>query len=321
MENEKQTFIKVNMLSLNYKRVKANFYYGDFRVRKESLNYIERLYNPFTIKENKVFKVNYKILGTCVKCESITDFTLVFEEDPELDPKEEYVMETVPPVDIVKRQIKILDNMLPDRHPILKSIPVLQSILFDTHKPIPYRDINEIIDPRLNPSQKEAITKALGTQDFHLVLGPPGTGKTTIISELCEKFAARGEKVLLTSWMNVAIDNALQTVLKEKKVDKKLICRIGAGDFKVAEDILPITLTGRLISDEIPGKMVVGSTLASAYNSVQGTNDFFDVVIVDEAGAATLPQTLLALVLGKKFILIGDHRQLQPVVSDENCKD
>ena len=51
--------------------------------------------------------------------------------------------------------------------------------------------------------------------------------------------------------MNVAIDNALQAVLKGEKVDENLICRIGAGDFKVAEHILPITLTGRLIRSEI----------------------------------------------------------------------
>ncbi|KKH98179.1 hypothetical protein EO95_18345, partial [Methanosarcina sp. 1.H.T.1A.1] len=315
MEKEKQTFVRVDVIALNYKRIKAkNFYYADFRVRSESLKYIERRYSPFVIRENKVFKVNYK-LGTCVKCESITDFTLVFEEDPELATTKEYVMETVPPVEIVNRQIRILQEMLLGHHPTLKSI------LFGTYQPAPYIDIAEIINPKLNPFQKKAAKKALGTQDFHLILGPPGTGKTTIISELCEKFAARGEKVLLASWMNVAIDNALQAVLKGNKVDENLICRLGAGDFKVAEDILPITLTGRLIRSELLRKKVVGSTLASAYKAVPESNDLFDVVIVDEAGAATLPQTLLALVLGKKFILIGDHRQLPPVVSDENCAE
>jgi DNA replication ATP-dependent helicase Dna2 len=315
MEKEKQTYIKVNMLALNYKRVKKNnFFYVDFRVLSESLKFIERKYSPFTIRENKVFKVNYKV-GTCVKCESITDFTLIFEEDPELDPTKEYIMQTIPPVEIVNRQIKILKDMR------LGYNQTLKSILFGTYQPVPYRDIAEIINLDFNPSQREATKNSLGTQDFHLILGPPGTGKTTIISELCEKLEARGKKVLLTSWMNVAIDNALLAVLKGGKVDKNLICRLGAGDFKVAEDLLPLTFTGKLIRSELFDKRVVGSTLASAYKAVTESNDLFDVVIVDEAGAATLPQTLLALVLGKKFILIGDHRQLPPVVSDENCPE
>jgi len=313
MEKEKKTFVKVDMLEL-YKGVRAkNFYYVDFRVQSESLKFIERKYSPFTIRENKVFKVNYNKIGTCVKCESITDFTLVFEEDPELDLTKEYVMEPVPPVEVVNRQIRILEDMRSGHYKTLKSI------LFGTYQHVPYRNITEVINSNLNLSQTEATKKALGTRDFHLILGPPGTGKTTIISELCEKFAARGERVLLASWMNVAIDNALQAVLKGEKVDKNLICRLGAGDFKVAEDILPLTLTGRLKRSEVMGKKVVCSTLASAYKAVSEPNDLFDVVIVDEAGAAILPQTLLALVLGKRFILIGDHCQLPPVVSDENC--
>lgn len=315
MEKEKQTFVRVDVLALNYKRIKAkNFYYVDLRVRKESLKYIERKYSPFVIRENKVFKVNYT-LGTCVRCESITDFTLVFEEDPELDSTKEYTMETVPPIEIVNRQIRILNEILLGQHPALKSI------LFGTHQPTAYKDVIEAISTELNPFQKEASKKALGANDFHLILGPPGTGKTTLISELCEKFAANGKRVLLTSWMNVAIDNALMSVLNKKKLDESLICRIGAGDFKITEEILPLTRTGTLISSEILRKSVVGSTLASAYKAVNDSNDLFDVVIVDEAGAATVSQTLLALVLGKKFILIGDHRQLPPVVSDENCSD
>lgn len=315
MEKEKQTFVRVDVLALNYKRIKAkNFYYVDLRVRNESLKYIERKYNPFVIRENKIFKVSYT-LGTCVRCESITDFTLIFEEDPELDSTKEYTMETVPPVEIVNRQIRILKEILLGQHPALKSI------LFGTHQPAQYKDVMETISPKLNSFQKEAAKKAFGAEDFHLILGPPGTGKTTIISELCERFAANGERVLLTSWMNVAIDNALMSVLKREKLNENLICRIGAGDFKVTEDILSLTLTGTLIRSEIRRKKIVGSTLASAYKAVIDSNDLFDVVIIDEAGAATVSQTLLALVLGKKFILIGDHRQLPPVVSEENCSD
>lgn len=40
----------------------------------------------------------------------------------------------------------------------------------------------------------------------------------------------------------------------------------------------------------------------------------FDVVIVDEASKATLPELLMPLCYAKKSIVIGDHRQLPPVI-------
>ncbi|WP_051417062.1 serine/threonine-protein kinase [Paenibacillus sp. J14] len=41
----------------------------------------------------------------------------------------------------------------------------------------------------------------------------------------------------------------------------------------------------------------------------------FDWVIVDEAARATTPELLVPLVRGKKIILVGDHKQLPPVVN------
>lgn len=43
----------------------------------------------------------------------------------------------------------------------------------------------------------------------------------------------------------------------------------------------------------------------------------FDYIIVDEAGRATLPELMIPLRRAKKFILVGDHKQLPPIVDDE----
>jgi hypothetical protein len=40
--------------------------------------------------------------------------------------------------------------------------------------------------------------------------GPPGTGKTTVITELCYQIASKGGKVLIVSQANLAVDNALE---------------------------------------------------------------------------------------------------------------
>lgn len=44
---------------------------------------------------------------------------------------------------------------------------------------------------------------------------------------------------------------------------------------------------------------------------------YFDTVIVDEAGRATLSELLVPCIKAKKLILVGDHKQLAPVIDDD----
>lgn len=46
----------------------------------------------------------------------------------------------------------------------------------------------------------------------------------------------------------------------------------------------------------------------------------FDVIIMDEASKATLPEMAVPMVNGAKIIMIGDHRQLPPILSGEHKK-
>lgn len=62
---------------------------------------------------------------------------------------------------------------------------------------------------------------------------------------------------------------------------------------------------------------------ASAYQSMFQKNQeiqgdpVFDVVIMDEASKATPPELVLPLTLGKKVIIIGDHKQLPPMLDEK----
>lgn len=58
------------------------------------------------------------------------------------------------------------------------------------------------------------------------------------------------------------------------------------------------------------------------YNQLFGSHDMaFDVVIMDEASKATPLEMAIPMVLGKKIILIGDHKQLPPMVDDDEVKE
>jgi superfamily I DNA and/or RNA helicase len=51
------------------------------------------------------------------------------------------------------------------------------------------------------------------------------------------------------------------------------------------------------------------------------TNIDFDRVIMDEASKATPPELALPVLFGKKSIIVGDHRQLPPMIDGEEIKD
>lgn len=65
----------------------------------------------------------------------------------------------------------------------------------------------------LNPEQHEAVSLALSARDVALVHGPPGTGKSTVLSELASQWGAQGKRILCTAASNAAVDHLLELCL------------------------------------------------------------------------------------------------------------
>lgn len=70
----------------------------------------------------------------------------------------------------------------------------------------------------LNDAQERAVRGALAAEDVYLVQGPPGTGKTTVIAEIINQATQRGERVLVASQTNVAVDNAFSRLASRRNV-------------------------------------------------------------------------------------------------------
>ncbi|WP_227870341.1 DEAD/DEAH box helicase [Streptomyces otsuchiensis] len=90
--------------------------------------------------------------------------------------------------------------------------------------------------PGFHPAQGDAYRACLG-EGVHLVWGPPGTGKTTVLKRAIGDLIARGDRVLLVSATNIAVDNALLGVVRENRHGTGDVVRVGPPQLRaIAED-------------------------------------------------------------------------------------
>ncbi|MFE2304844.1 AAA domain-containing protein [Streptomyces sp. NPDC059411] len=105
----------------------------------------------------------------------------------------------------------------------------------------------------LFPEQVEAYRACLGT-GVRLVWGPPGTGKTMVLTLAIGDLIAAGKRVLLVSATNIAVDNALKGVLRGRRHNPGDIVRVGPPQLKeIADDpevSLPLMVRARLADVE-----------------------------------------------------------------------
>ncbi|PBK88865.1 Dna2-domain-containing protein [Armillaria gallica] len=106
--------------------------------------------------------------------------------------------------------------------------------------PIPLPPSVSQYSAHLNANQMQAMNKVLSAEDYALILGMPGTGKTTIVASIIKTVVAMGKTVLLTSYTHSAVDNIL---LKLKDADFSIL-RLGNTD-KVHPEIRSMTLSSK----------------------------------------------------------------------------
>ncbi|XP_024544852.1 DNA replication ATP-dependent helicase/nuclease DNA2 isoform X1 [Selaginella moellendorffii] len=172
----------------------------------------------------------------------------------------------------------------------------------------------------LNKDQRSAIGKIISARDYCLILGMPGTGKTSTIVYAVRALLLRGLSILLASYTNSAIDNILLK-LKSQGVD---FVRVGRPETIHPELVQHAIGTNVTSVDELSLKIsqarVVGTTCLGITHALFSRRKF-DVCIVDEAGQITLPVCLGPLRYARAFVLVGDHYQLPPLVQSAEARE
>lgn len=92
----------------------------------------------------------------------------------------------------------------------------LRRLIVDLEAPV-FEPLIDVIPPeihkQLNSAQNECISKILSSNDYTLLLGMPGTGKTSTIVQTIRTLLSMGRTILLTSYTHSAVDNVLLKLL------------------------------------------------------------------------------------------------------------
>ncbi|WP_045116412.1 AAA domain-containing protein [Plesiocystis pacifica] len=226
--------------------------------------------------------------------------------------------------------------------------------------------------------QRRFVEIAMGTPDFALLEGPPGSGKTTAICELIVQLARENKRVLLVASTNVAVDNVLERLIaweEQLPEEDRFVLPVRIGDSgrissdalepflhenierTVRDDILDFLESGRgsevgaqarsMLDERLrrtPKKErseLISRLVAESVNLVCGTpigvlqhpeikdyhsadrhhprpRELFDVLIVDEASKTTFTEFLVPAIYARKWVIVGDIKQLSPYVESED---
>lgn len=216
---------------------------------------------------------------------------------------------------------------------------------------VPRADKSLVLSRSYHPDYDEIILKAKQAQDYFLLIGPPGTGKTSqalqylVLEQLAEKPKGQStnpydhspkvngqSSILLLAYTNRAVDE-ICNMLSEHELDYIRIGNEYSCDPKYSDHLLQEVLDENTTLNSIKStlseaQIIVATTSTMNSRSALFNIKHFELVIIDEASQILEPNIVGILTARQeegraidRFILVGDHKQLPAVVQQQEEAD
>jgi DNA polymerase III delta prime subunit len=176
--------------------------------------------------------------------------------------------------------------------------------------PLDGKKAHHLPDP--NEEQAEAVARVMGMRpgQLYLIQGPPGTGKTTAIVESIRRILGRSPNasILFSSHSNDAVDTGQERLLGFSHVRQARVAEPG----KVPRRLRPTLVEG---DDLEPYNLVAGTCNRLTIDS-RLRFKVFDWLVLDEANKVRANEAIALMPLAKRWVMIGDLKQLPPVMEE-----
>eukprot|EP01038_Epipyxis_sp_PR26KG_P009048 gene9048-12201_t len=183
-----------------------------------------------------------------------------------------------------------------------------------------------------NENQQHAIRNIVSNSQYYsLIVGLPGSGKTSTLALATLILIAKGYKVLISSYTHSAVDNLLLKIINSG-YERNLLIRFGSSNYvhlslhdtllessSVENNSKRILTSISQFQHRNESARIFACTVLSVPTSHLLKFLQLDYCIVDEAGQITQPATLGPMLVTKRFILVGDEKQLPPLVLSQQA--